>query len=287
MKLIELTKICTKCGERKPIDSFYKKEKCRFGVMSSCKVCVYKQVRKWREDNPEKMLEINRNWNKNNCEKIKKKSRKWYKNNSEKACEKSRKYRKENSDKVNAANRKWVKENPGKKQESDREYYENNTEKVNKTNKKWQENNPEKVIQYKLKWQKNNRDKVKIYENRYKKKRRKNDSKFHLRCKMSSSVAKSLKNGKGGKSWLELVPYTLEQLKKHLEKQFQPGMSWKNYGEWHMDHRTPLAAHNFTKPEHTDFKRAWALSNLRPMWAKENMLKGAKLTKPFQPSLLI
>ena len=43
----------------------------------------------------------------------------------------------------------------------------------------------------------------------------------------------------------------------------------------------------FTKPEHEDFKKCWSLDNLQQMWAKENMIKGANLEKPFQPSLLM
>lgn len=58
-------------------------------------------------------------------------------------------------------------------------------------------------------------------------------------------------------------------------------------GKIHIDHKIPLSAHNFTKPEHSDFKKAWALKNLQPMWAIDNMKKGAKLKKHFQPSLLL
>jgi hypothetical protein len=72
---------------------------------------------------------------------------------------------------------------------------------------------------------------------------------------------------------------------RHLEKQFLPGMSWENMGEWHIDHKIPIAAFNFEKPEDIDFKRCWALKNLQPLWKSENCIKGAKIDKPFQPSL--
>ena len=64
-------------------------------------------------------------------------------------------------------------------------------------------------------------------------------------------------------------------------------MSWENYGDWHVDHKIPLKVFNFTEAEHVDFKKAWALKNLQPLWAKDNFEKNAKLTKHFQPSLLI
>ena len=71
----------------------------------------------------------------------------------------------------------------------------------------------------------------------------------------------------------------------HLEVRFQPGMSWDNYGEWHIDHIVPLAAFNYETPDDLDFGRAWALENLQPLWAKENIRKWCRLERPFQPSL--
>lgn len=104
---------------------------------------------------------------------------------------------------------------------------------------------------------------------------------------MSYGIYSGLFKNKKGLHWETLVPYTISELIKHLEKQFKPGMSWDNYGKWHIDHKVPKSKFNFSKPEHSDFQRCWALSNLQPMWARENLLKGAKLTKPFQPSLKI
>ncbi|GAG90799.1 unnamed protein product, partial [marine sediment metagenome] len=60
-------------------------------------------------------------------------------------------------------------------------------------------------------------------------------------------------------------------------------MTWKNQGKWHLEHKVPVSAFNFSSSDHIDFKRCWALSNLQPMWAKENLSKSAKIDKPFQP----
>jgi hypothetical protein len=49
----------------------------------------------------------------------------------------------------------------------------------------------------------------------------------------------------------------------------------------------PITAFNFNTPEDIDFKRCWALSNLQPLWARDNLSKQNKLIKPFQPSLLL
>lgn len=96
------------------------------------------------------------------------------------------------------------------------------------------------------------------------------------------------KGKKGGQSWESMVDYTTKDLMKHLEKLFKPGMTWDNYGsKWHIDHKIPVSAFNFTTPEHSDFKKCWALSNLQPLWKIDNLKKSNKLSKHFQPSLLM
>lgn len=55
-------------------------------------------------------------------------------------------------------------------------------------------------------------------------------------------------------------------------------MTWDNYGHkgWHIDHRIPLATFQISSPNDPDFRVAWALTNLQPMWASDNFSKGAK-----------
>jgi len=104
---------------------------------------------------------------------------------------------------------------------------------------------------------------------------------------MGSMVWSALRGHKAGVSWQVWAGYTLDDLITPLERQFQPGMSWDNYGKdgWEIDHIVPRSAFNYTEPEHIDFKRCWALENLQPLWASENRSKGASLTAPFQPAL--
>lgn len=139
--------------------------------------------------------------------------------------------------------------------------------------------------------------KSKEWREKYPEKERENSRKYMLKLRstptgrlnsnISRAISYSLNGRKSGRHWENLTGYTSEQLKKHLEKQFKPGMNWSNYGQWHIDHIIPLSAHNFQSPEDMDFKRAWALKNLQPLWAKDNILKSDKLTKPFQPALTI
>ena len=68
--------------------------------------------------------------------------------------------------------------------------------------------------------------------------------------------------------------YTKEGLMKRMEVQFKAGMSWDNYGEWHIDHKKPIS--RFSSQGISDPKIINSLSNLQPMWARENLSKGDK-----------
>lgn len=95
---------------------------------------------------------------------------------------------------------------------------------------------------------------------------------------MRTMIHRGLGKGKAGRSWREFVPYTLEELMAHLERQFLPGMTWDNRRQWHIDHIVPLASFTFTSPDDPEFRAAWALTNVRPLWAKDNIRKSAKRT---------
>lgn len=96
---------------------------------------------------------------------------------------------------------------------------------------------------------------------------------------VSGAIRRSLKQNKSGRHWETLVPYTLKDLKQHFEKLFQSGMSWDNYGlfGWHIDHKVPVSSFNITSCECEDFEKCWALENLQPLWAEENLSKGARI----------
>jgi len=99
-----------------------------------------------------------------------------------------------------------------------------------------------------------------------------------LRRNVSTAVYSILKLGaasKGGKTF-DYLPYTAQELKEHIEKQFDEHMNWENYGTyWHVDHIIPQAALVYDSLEHPNFRKCWALANLRPLEAKLNSSKGS------------
>lgn len=73
---------------------------------------------------------------------------------------------------------------------------------------------------------------------------------------------------------LEMLGYSADDLRQHIERQFVKGMSWANRGEWELDHITPISSAKTVE----DVIRLNCLSNLRPMWAIENNRKNHRRT---------
>jgi 5-methylcytosine-specific restriction endonuclease McrA len=165
-------------------------------------------------------------------------------------------------------------------------FYENNKQRIQKRRRELYKNNKERVLQRRQELRLKNIEKVRVRARRYAKKIRATPM-GKLNSNISCAIWYSLQviNSKGNRHWEDLVGWTLQQLKNRFVQLFQPGMTWDNYGEWHIDHKIPISAFNFTKPEHLDFKRCWALKNLQPLWAKENFAKYNRIDRLFQPSL--
>jgi len=89
----------------------------------------------------------------------------------------------------------------------------------------------------------------------------------------------ALRSGMEGKSWQRIVGYSLMELKSHIENKFTEDMSWDKFmhGEIHIDHIRPVSSFSFKSYSDPEFKECWSLVNLQPLWAKDNMSKGAKI----------
>jgi hypothetical protein len=100
-----------------------------------------------------------------------------------------------------------------------------------------------------------------------------------LNSTMGSQIWKALHKNKAGRKWENLVGYTAEDLRKHLESLFLEGMTWENHGKygWHIDHKIPKSFFVWEKPEDQEFLYCWNLNNLQPLWDKDNLSKGRKM----------
>lgn len=108
-------------------------------------------------------------------------------------------------------------------------------------------------------------------------KRRKNDPAYKLTINLRRRFLHFLKGTAKRGSVMKLIGCSVEDLKKHIEKQFKEGMTWDNWtvNGWHIDHIKPL--HSFDLTDDEQMKEAWHYSNLRPLWAKENHSRPKKI----------
>jgi hypothetical protein len=73
----DITRVCRKCGQEKPLSEFVKDKTCALGYSHTCKQCNAERNRKWRAANPEKVREYDRKWCAANPEKVLEYNRKW------------------------------------------------------------------------------------------------------------------------------------------------------------------------------------------------------------------
>ena len=171
----------------------------------------------------------------------------WRTNNPEKARSEQRKRQ-----------ARWIKKNPERAKTIQAKSYKKNSEKQKLRTYSWISRNPEKHKQTR---------------NSYSKIRR-NDPLFRFYHSLRSStnrVIKQLALGKKPANTLKWVGCSAEELKVYFESLFKEGMTWDNYGEWHVDHIRPVSS--FTAQE---WEQVNHYSNLQPLWAKDNLSKGNK-----------
>ena len=108
----------------------------------------------------------------------------------------------------------------------------------------------------------------------YMRDRYRTDPAFKLKHNLRKRLRHALQGQAKSARTQELLGCTVEELRAHLEAQFKPGMTWENYGEWHIDHIRPCASFDLTDPEQQ--RACFHYTNLQPLWAQENIRKGAK-----------
>ena len=132
----------------------------------------------------------------------------------------------------------------------------------------------EKFLAYKKEWRKLNKNK----ENKKYRDRIANDVYFKIRKNVSRAINHALKSfgAKKDSSIMNYLNYSMIELKRHIENLFDDKMSWSNYGiYWHIDHIIPQSCLPYNTMSDDNFKKCWALNNLRPLEAKLNMLDGS------------
>ena len=167
----------------------------------------------------------------------------------------------------------------GGKSESDKRHYFKNREKRLQYFSDWQKNNREHLNEYHKEWREKNIDKHREYKRKYEKNRKDTDPLYKLISNFRTAIYQVLKENNINKNghYFEILKYTPEDLISHLETKFTNGMTWDNYGEWHVDHIKPISSYIILEIGDDEFMNCWSLSNLQPLWGKENISKSNKL----------
>lgn len=157
-----------------------------------------------------------------------------------------------------------------------KEYYKNNREKYLEYQKEYRKENRAKVLDYNKKYRETHKEEIAKYQKEYQRERCQNDPIFKMIKYYRIRTCSAYLNNTKSKSTIELLGCNGEELAQHLEKQFQPGMTHDNYGEWHIDHIKPIASFDLSDPEQE--QECFHYTNLQPLWAEDNLRKGDKWT---------
>lgn len=188
--------------------------------------------------------------------------------------ERKKRDRAANPDKFKERGRAWSAANPEKVKARSQQWLAENGERKRQTNAAWKARNAEKVRQQAKDWWQANKERGRQYAAQ-----RRADPRKRLEEALRSGIYNRMSReaGRKGRSkTFDLLGYGPAELAAHLERQFSKGMTWDNYGEWHIDHIVPVSTFSYDSFESDEFRAAWALTNLRPMWSADNISKGAK-----------
>lgn len=282
------TATCKNCSEIKPLYEFYKSKNYKSGYNSSCKTCTNERCKRYYEtlsteennipeqktctrcEKTKQITEFNKNKRmkdghsiyckdcSRSYENAKNKIRKHITIDDmrfEKTCRKCKQTLPVNMFSINVAS-------------SDKRSY---VCKECTPKPKWK--TPETIQQYRKNYQLKNPDKIKA-------KHKKQGQQLHRKLRLSQNARikhalQNFVNGKKTKNTVQYIGCDIQFLKQWLEFQFTDGMSFDNYGEWHIDHVKPCCAFDLSKQE--DIEQCFNWKNLQPLWKKDNMHKSGKV----------
>ncbi len=247
-----VTKQCTKCGETKPASSFNRLARSSDGLHAQCRACTRAYKRQQWAGAGDEQAEMRRA-----------KRRAWYEANKEYVKECNARYWEENRASIGQQQRqrREVDLVADRHREACREYYQANKE---------------SILAYHREYRRSNRERINKMKGAYHHARQKDDPAYAMRKRIAANISGRIRvmgYTKQSKTQ-EILGCDWLCFKAHIERQFLKGMTWDNRSEWHIDHIVPISS---AKTEE-DVIRLNHFTNLRPMWAKDNIAKGNRIT---------
>ena len=233
-------KRCCNCQNYRSLDNYNPCKTSWDNLRPECKVCLTEK----RKQNKDKITEYNKQY---------------WQETKEEQKEKCKKWREENKEHVKEKMKEWLEKNKEYKKQKDKEYREANWERRKEVNREWRKKNYQD-----LKINPERKDEL---------------NKTKIKSNIGRRIREMLKQSKSNRT-IDYVGCSLEDLKIHLEGQFEEGMTWENYGKytvgndksgWHIDHIIPCALFDFNNPFETS--ACFHYLNLQPLWGKDNIQK--------------
>jgi len=277
-KPIIITKVCSKCGVEKDASDFGRWSVSKDGLAPKCKLCKREYDREYNKqrENIPKLNILSKICSK--C-KLEKDKSEFPKNANTKTglyawcrcCQEQ-------------YNKKYKLEHKAEIKVQRREYKATHKEEIREYNKSREEENRKYKLEHK--------EESRKYHREYDKNRKLIDLNFKLHARLSNAIYLSLKrsgSSKAGESCFDHIPYTTKRLISYIESLFEWWMNWDNWGRynpqtwddndhttwtWQIDHIIPKSHFHFTSMDDPEFQKCWALENLRPYSAKQNLLDG-------------
>jgi hypothetical protein len=177
----------------------------------------------------------------------------------------------EHFDRLKAKKYAWRQKHLHREREAAKKWRAANLEKSRASALKYARKNKEAVQQQRREYTKKNRERSREYRKELRKKNPLVALRMNLRSRMWAAFIRQ--RFKKPANTEAILGATVADVRQHLEAQFQPGMSWENYGDWHVDHIIPLASAKTVE----EVVALCHHTNLQPLWAAENLSKGAKI----------
>jgi hypothetical protein len=253
-------------------------------------MCKKHYKKQYNIDNKDKIREQQRQYDLFHKDEIKKRKQIYYIDNKEEIGDRQKEYVINHKDKRREYTQQYYINNKEEMNNESKEYALIHKDEIKKYAKQYYLDNREEILKATKSYYQNNKPKVRKNANN----RRKLDIPFRLRRGIASVVRSALKNNgfsKNGKSITKYLPYSFQQLKEHIEQQFEPWMTWNNWSvydkdiwndnnsstwTWQLDHIIPQSKLPYINMEDDNFKKCWALENLRPYSAKQNIIDGKR-----------
>ena len=248
-------KTCSICKEEKNLSEFNYSKSNKDGLRSYCKNCVKEYNQKYRSIHRAEKIKYDKEYGVRNRDRIKKQHAEYYASHRVVFKEKSKKYRDNNKGKIKGQRRKSRGKNRDKIRRQKIDYYLRNKDRIVKKSvenrKALRERDPSRRALDSC------RARIRVFIK-------------SLNPRNENKITKSANT-------LKLLGCSESNLKTYLESKFKPGMTWDNYGlhGWHIDHIQACSSFSGFDKIKTQ-KECFNYKNLQPLWAGENLSKGAK-----------